>query len=218
MKFKGSFLTAASGSLGGITASHNRGGQYLRARLVPTDPASNRQMTMRSLLGALAARWLADLSAAQRTAWDLYAENTTVLDTLGDPIKLSGHQHFVRTNSAGLQASVAQINDGPIVFGTGELPVAQTVASDTANYTVTVEDLPAATTLIIRAGRPVNPSVTYFRGPFRFTAADTANPTFGAQPYTVALAQRQFGSMRFLNDDGRLSGEVLLGPNAVTAP
>jgi len=43
MKFKSPILSQASGSIAGITFSHNRGGMYVRARAVPTNPGSPQQ-------------------------------------------------------------------------------------------------------------------------------------------------------------------------------
>lgn len=217
MKFKGSFLTSASGSLGGITASHNRGGLYLRSRLVPTDPASALQMPARQRLGAVTARWLADLSESQRDEWNTYADNTTVLDTLGDPIHLSGHQQFVRTNVAALGAGLAQIDDAPSVFGTGELPETGTLSIAVSTVSQVIANFPANTTGLLFAGRPQNASVTYFNGPWRFVTTGVATPLAGTNPFPAAAGQRQWVAVRYLNDDGRLSGRVQAGPVIITA-
>ena len=50
MKFKGMIGSMFSGSSGGVTASHNRGGYYLRQRVVPSDPASTLQLKVRSAM------------------------------------------------------------------------------------------------------------------------------------------------------------------------
>ena len=48
MKFTSQVYTQASGSVGGLTYSHNRSGMYTRARSTPTDPASTLQLERRS--------------------------------------------------------------------------------------------------------------------------------------------------------------------------
>ena len=75
MLFQGPLISAASGSLGGLTASHNAGGNYLRARVVPTDPQSPRQVSLRQIVGTLSNRWVNTLSQLQRDAWETYAQN-----------------------------------------------------------------------------------------------------------------------------------------------
>jgi hypothetical protein len=212
MKFKGSFVTSASGSIAGITASRNRGGQYIRARLIPTDPAAALQMVVRGIFGAVTARWLADLSEAERDAWDLYASNTPMIDALGDTIFLSGHQQFVRTNVAALQAGQTQFDVAPTVYGTGQLAELGTPAATGATVSVAITSMPANSTAILFAGRPQNASVSHFRGPWRFVDVSATSPVAGTQPFPVAPGNRQWVGVRLLNDDGRLSGLVLGGP------
>ena len=49
MLFKGTIGAAYSGKIGGVVASHNRGGQYFRQHVIPTDPATGLQSTMRAI-------------------------------------------------------------------------------------------------------------------------------------------------------------------------
>lgn len=216
MKFKGSFVTSASGSLGGITASHNRGGQYLRGRLIPTDPISSLQATRRAVFGQASAVWLQNMSESQRDAWDLYAENTPVTDSFGDSILLSGHQMFIRTETITKLIGVGQILTAPSVFGLGPSPVPGVLTSFVATINQVMPGIPADTTVVMYAGRPVNPSVSYFRGPWRFVTSSDASPVNGTQPFPAVIGQRQWVRLRQLNDDGRLSAAVQVGPVLVS--
>lgn len=88
---------AASGSMGGVTASHNRGGQYFRRRAVPSNPLSTFSATVRSSLGDLSNGWRA-LLPEQQAAWSEAAESTTVVNALGTTIHLTGQQLYIRAN------------------------------------------------------------------------------------------------------------------------
>ena len=217
MLFKGSFVTSASGSLGGITASSNRGGQYLRARLIPTDPISELQATRRAVFGEASAVWLQNLSESQRDAWDLYAENSPVTNSLGDPILLSGHQMFIRTETITKLIGVGQIVDAPTVFGLGPSTIIGQITLTPLTTNVVVPGIPADTTVIQYAGRPQNASVSFFRGPWRFVTSDTTSPVGGTNPWPAAVDQRQWVAHRQLNDDGRLSALTIGGPSVVVA-
>ena len=48
MLFKPTIVASLSGSLGGITASHNRFGAYLRERVIPVNPGTQPQVIVRN--------------------------------------------------------------------------------------------------------------------------------------------------------------------------
>ena len=83
MKFKGTLIGEASGSIASLTFSHNRGGQYVRQRTIPTNPNTVFQQAIRSLVSELTSRWQNTLTEAQRAAWDQYAVQVPLLDPLG---------------------------------------------------------------------------------------------------------------------------------------
>ena len=87
------------GSMGGITFSRNKGGNYARLRIKPTDPSSSAQMNMRVAMSNISRLWSDSLSAEQRTAWNEYAEANPVPSRLGGWLTLSGHQFFCGLNS-----------------------------------------------------------------------------------------------------------------------
>jgi hypothetical protein len=87
------------GSLAGITASKNRGGNYLRARRVPSKPNTPAQQLIKSTLAALSSYWSNTLTAAQQASWNQYGKTNPVKNNLGQTIILSGLQMFMRINS-----------------------------------------------------------------------------------------------------------------------
>jgi hypothetical protein len=88
-----------SGSVGGVTHSHGRAGQYIRARRMPCQPVgTGRRGVIRAAFGAASGAWAA-LSLSVQAAWTSYADSHPYSDKLGQSIKLTGHQMFVAINT-----------------------------------------------------------------------------------------------------------------------
>jgi hypothetical protein len=103
-----------SGSLAGTTASHNRAGQYLRNRAMPTQPVgTGRRAVVRSNFGAAAAGYAA-LTAAQQAAYAAYAANYPYTDALGQSVILTGQQMFVAIAASLLNVGVAMPTTPPV--------------------------------------------------------------------------------------------------------
>ena len=67
----GSIVTSASGSLGGHTLQHSKGGMQMRTKPIPYGAPSSAQLSIRSIIPVLQAGWRA-LSDAQRKIWNDY--------------------------------------------------------------------------------------------------------------------------------------------------
>ena len=102
-------LGSLRGSIGDNTFSHNRGGDYVRRRVSPTNPSSTRQQTMRTFLSTLAALWSTTLTSAQRAQWNTWAENQTREGPLGNSINLTGINAYVMLNCHLLDAGDTRI-------------------------------------------------------------------------------------------------------------
>jgi len=224
MLIKSQVITQMSGSLGGLTGSHNRGGTYLRARSLPTNPNTTRQQNARAAMANAVNRWTSVLTSGARNAWTNYANNTPLVGPLGDPITLSGQQMYIRSQTvlanANLQLSAA-LTDLVAFAGSNNLgdftPVA--VAYDTgqtAEVTYDPNDDWAnedGSVMLIQSGRDtLNASVNYYQGPWQLRgiiAGDSVTPP--TTPYSfVASAtwqeeQRLYFRIRVLRADGRLS-------------
>ncbi len=88
-----------SGSIAGKTHSHNRAGQYTRNRRSPVQPVgTGRRAFIRAAFGAASTAW-AGLSSSQQAAWTTYADSHPITDSLGQSIKLTGHQMYVAINT-----------------------------------------------------------------------------------------------------------------------
>lgn len=192
MKFKSQVFTQASGSIGGQTFSHNRFGMYTRARTIPTNPNSTRQNIVRGAFASAVVAW-GELTDIQRLAWKTYADNVPVINSLGDAVNLTGQQMFIRSRTAGLNASQIAIDNGwtmaiplpataPIDFNTGE-PITGFVDNPTAPGTgnievnMTLQPASANAYFLLFMGRPVSPAVNFYRGPYQLAMIEAVGAT-----------------------------------------
>lgn len=227
MKFKSALLTQASGSVGGMTASHNAGGMYLRARAIPTDPSTAQQQVVRNAVAALSTRWVETLTDAQRSAWAVYAANVPLVDSLGDPRPVSALSQYVRSNVPRVQVGYPIVDDGPTVFDLATFTPA-TIAIDTANDEVDVtftntdgwanEDDGG---LFVYASAPKNSTINFFKGPYRLSGTidgdgvtPPTSPAAITLPFAVVAGQRIFVQIRASRADGRLSAPFRLSSDA----
>jgi hypothetical protein len=218
MKFKPLIGDQMSGSMGGVVASHNRGGTYFRQRAIPTNPGSIYQSAVRGFLSQLTSLWYTTLTAAQRTAWEAYAENVPFLDRLGEPRNIGGLGAYVSSNVPRLQAALPRVDDGPVIYNRGDF-TAPAIASITAPSALSLtfetgddwvgEDDAA---LLVYCSPGKNASINYYKGPYRF--ADTvlgdsvsppSSPAAITIPFVLAADQKGFIQVRVSRADGRLS-------------
>lgn len=99
MKYKSPLLSSATGSVGGLNASHNKGGSYFRAKPNPKDRGTPRRNNARSVLGSVSSAWNT-LTDAERDSWHLYATNVKLAKEPNSIHTMSGFHHFVRSNTA----------------------------------------------------------------------------------------------------------------------
>jgi hypothetical protein len=97
VKYIGLLSSAASGKLGGIVASHNRGGQYFRHHSIPTQPRTPAQRAVRNQLAGFSSAFKA-LSAANVAGWNALGATVTLKSKLGTTYHPTGQQLFVSCN------------------------------------------------------------------------------------------------------------------------
>lgn len=224
-----SILSAASGSAGGVTATHGRSGQVLAARTVPTDPASPYQNAVRQIFAYLTGSWQT-LTDAQRAAWTTYAANVPVTNRLGDTRYLTGHQIYIRNNAARLQAGLARVDDGPTVFVNDVLSyvyLTPNAGPNTLDMYVEVGDpwtIKPGGALLVYATRQSAGTVRYRKTPYRLAAVILAplNPPAPrvftpAAPFAIDDNQSNSIFTRFVvvTADGRLSAVDARGPTLI---
>lgn len=228
MLFTSQVIAAASGSAGGLTASRNRYGMYFRARSVPVNPNTTFQQDVRANLSAVVGMW-AELTDIQRSAWETYGANVSVLNKLGQSVNLTGFAHYVRSNTARMQAGLPVVDDGPAVFslpsftpvtvsgvvGAGSM-VGSIAFDDTQDW---VDEDDAG--MIYAVSRPVSPTINFFKGPFRYvdtilgdSGTPETSPEAFVSPFASAPGQRFYMQIRLSLADGRLSAVQI--PSAIS--
>jgi len=207
------------GSIGGQVHSHNRNGNYIRARTTPVNPQTDRQNKIRSVIQNLAQYWSGTLTQAERDAWEVYAAAITRQNKLGAQIKLTGFNHFIRSNAPRDQQDSTVIEPGPTILTLppGDPLFACTVDEAGQQISVVFDDTLAWNTqddahLIVSMSIPKAVGTNFIGGPFRVAAAidgvdpgGIASPQVMAVPWPVAEDQVVVCRARISENDGRLS-------------
>ena len=218
IKFGGG-VVSMSGSIAGNTFARNRYGNYVRSRTKPVNPNTARQQAVRSALTFLTERWSQTLTAAQRTAWNLYAASVTMTNKLGESINLSGFNHYLRSNATLKRLSLPLVDAGPTTF---ELPEVDPTLSFTASeasgdLTVAYDDTMAwcdedEAFMFIYQGSPQNAQCNFFGGPWRYAdkvegdqASPPSTPATVAGVFAITELQKQWIYARIQRADGRIS-------------
>jgi hypothetical protein len=232
MKVVGALLGTMSGSMGGMTASHNRGGQYMRQRVVPVSPNTTRQQATKARLGSAVNSWTNVLTPAERAAWETYAANTPRTDSLGNELVLTGQQAYIGANAARAAAGIAAPVDAPTIFNTGAPPTAilepttsvpnqiqVSIAGDSVSFELAVAGGAADDgDVLVFMGPPLNPTINFFKGPYQFSGTDEV--VADEDPVIVVIADTAFQGadfpvegqfrpvrVRIAYDDGRTTQE-----------
>jgi hypothetical protein len=230
MKFKSTLLAQASGALAGAVASHNRGGMYLRARSIPTNPGTDAQNDQRAALGALVGIFQS-LTDIERQSWEDYADNVPITDRLGEPRKATALNMFIKCQSFRMNLfGISEVSrTAPTTYNTGAIPV---ISSLTATYfspgllkivsIINVPDAPAVAVtgdrMLLFHSAPQNQSIHSFKGPFTFMSW-TEIGNLSAQPVTytpyasgnwkVLGGDKVFVRAVVTRKDGRYSGAAI---------
>ena len=121
-----SLIDGIRGRSGGVIFSANAAGPLVRRYAPPIQRATAAQLVRRADFSTMGSLWRG-ITAAQRTAWNVYAalvaqEKT---DSLGNAFYLNGFQWFVSCNSNLILLSRATISAAPVIA----VPAAPTIGS-----------------------------------------------------------------------------------------
>jgi hypothetical protein len=217
IKFGGG-ITAMSGSIAGNTFARNRFGYYSRARSKPVNPRSSSQVKMRTITSYLAETWHEVLTQTERDRWETYAQAINMKNRLGETVKLTGFQHFIRSNSVTMQRSKAIVKPGPTTLTLPEKDVTFAIAANAGSQHIGItfdNTLPWATQtdgfLAFYQGRPQGATRNFFNGPWHYLGGldgDDPAPESPVQKtayYPLVAGQRIWVYCRIHMADGRLS-------------
>lgn len=212
-----------SGSVGGAVFSHNAAGPYIRARSIPVNPNTDRQVAVRNAVRTLSIRWELGLTQVERDAWDVYAANVAWVNRLGHVIHLTGLNHYVRSNTLRAVLALTIIDAAPVIFdiGTAEPALAVTASEAAQTYSLAFDDSLLqddpwvdvdGAFQFFSLGIPQNASRKFFNGPWRqagvipgSVGAPPVSPVISLPAFPFAEGQRLWVRSSISRPDGRLS-------------
>lgn len=206
-----------SGSIGATVYSHNRYGAYVRARSVPVNPNTDRQVNVRNAMRSLTIAWQNTLTDAQRAAWNVYAANVSWVNRFGDPVNLTGLAHYIRSNTELVTLGFGRIDPGPVIFNlaAAELLLGCTASEATQQLSITFDDTEtwaneAGAFQHFSMGLPQNGAIAFFNGPWRYLTSvagvsPAVSPKVATAAFPIAEGQRIWLRSRIMRADGRLS-------------
>lgn len=229
MKFKaGAMVGDLSGSIGSTTASRNKFGSYFRQKVVPVNPNTTRQQTMRGIFATLVNNWTSTLTQPERDDWTNWANNTTINGSDGQPINITGQNAYIRFNTVRLQIGETRVDIAPTTFSNGTPPTSFITllgslpdqigeVSAVMSTKILIAGLAADDgDMVLWLGAPVNTSRKFFKGPYQFSSSEAVTALDADVDFTtdvinqnqaIGLVANQFRSikLRMCYDDGRLS-------------
>jgi len=218
MKYRSTLMADLRGSMAGLTASRNKGGAYLRARVKPTNPNSEAQQEVRQAFALAVQGWVA-LTAAQRAAWNAYAVATPITDSMGETIQNSGRAWYIaqasfRTRIALVPAAAAPVTPGMVSLGepTNALTLSAATGLTGAFGNAAPQSAAGAGDIIALMGPPISAGVLDYHGPYTFFATnpgiefDETAGTVGRYGIPITTQRRPF-KFRFTDDNGKISNE-----------
>lgn len=216
MKYTSTLGLTMSGSAGGLTASHNKGGQYIRRRAIPTNPSTSAQEGVRQRMTAASTAYRT-LSPSQVESWATYAANTPVRNSLGETRTLSGAQWHASYYTTYTRSGLAGPTTAPTTSGRADPVSVQSAGLDGADLVVTLEtSTPSGGGVQVYMSRPQSQGVTFFKGPFRYldTVGSGASLLVAAAslPWPLVVGEKVFFrtvTIEAITDGGRTSRGVV---------
>ena len=199
MKYIGLLSSAASGKLGGIVASHNRGGTYFRHHAIPTQPRTPAQRLVRNQLAAFSSAYRA-LTAAQISGWNALGSTVALKSKLGTTYHPTGQQLFVSCNKhlagIGISSTLVTAPTVPSIpaitaFSITPPTPGTTVTAFTASVTPA---LPASFGVELRA-TSVQSNGRTFAGKSLYRTLQGYNPASGAPSSYFTVYVARFGPL-----------------------
>lgn len=190
-----------SGSVGGVTSSRNRFGQYRRTRATPVNPRSSAQGLTRSRMSANAALWRT-LTGAQRAGWTDLGVSMIRSDALGQSYNLTGFQAFCSINNTLASSGVAGVTAAPgLITPPALLTGVLTATTATLSLAYTVTPLGTGVKAQVFAS-PQRSAGRQFEGDFRFLivgAAAAASPLDCFAAYSAKFGVPVLGNRIFIS-------------------
>jgi len=172
--------------VGNVVFSTGRGGNYIRRRVIPSNPKTTYQTAVRANLTSLAEGW-ASLTDGQRTQWNAAVSSWLKSDIFGAKRKPSGLNLYVGLNLNLLEAGQATISTPPLRSAVPALTslVAAQVHAGATTLTFAATPVVAGNTLIVRATTALSAGRSFVKSQYRKVTAIAAGQT---SPQTITTA------------------------------
>lgn len=177
----GPVVGQVSGRVGGSVFSHNKGGAYIRNGAIPVTSTTADALNAKARLTNSSQAWGA-LTATQRLAWAVFAQNTPLLNRLGDSRPVPANALYIALNTRLVQAGQSTISTPPATDAPASL-ASLVLSADigTGTYDITFTPTPLGAGLMPRifAAKVQRDSINYVADQLRlvqFGAAAQASP------------------------------------------
>ncbi|MBA7477995.1 hypothetical protein ES707_13410 [subsurface metagenome] len=231
VKFGGG-ITQMSGSIAGNTFARNRFGNYVRSRTKPVNPSSERQNLVRATLAYLTEHWAETVTPEEREAWGVYAAGTPMKNKLGETIKLTGFNHFIRSNANLHRRGETIVAAGPAINGLPDQDPSLRITTEVHEQRFNIyfnSDMAWASEeagwMWILQGMPQSPQRNFFGGPYRGmkdkngeTPGPLASPEQSTNLWVVTAGQKVWYKIRLQRADGRISEPWTVVSDVVAGP
>ncbi|MDP2660062.1 MAG: hypothetical protein Q8R28_04980 [Dehalococcoidia bacterium] len=188
----GATIGDARGSAGAIVYSRNQFGAYIRQKVSPVQPQTNRQTTVRQLFTTLAIRWGSVLTDAQRAAWLALAASNPVVDVFGNSQIMTGLQLYMRVNRNLQECGITVIDAAPAdqsVTPLASLSCAFTTSTQVVEVGFSPSPVPADHSLVVYATPPFSAGKAFFKPLLRLVEVFATAQASAADMSTLYLAK-----------------------------
>ena len=197
------------GSIGANVFTHNKGGDCVRLRTTPTNPNTSRQQVTRAILGTFATLWDTGLSQDQRDAWDVYASEHPIINSLGKEIYITGLAWFVKCNARLMDAGATTLGDPPVYGAPSALASMSVAVSAATTLDVTFapvlgeqERIQAWASLPVSLGSTPNIRQCRLVG---YSPAGQVSPWAATLPHSFQKGQRAVVYAARMSEEGLMS-------------
>jgi len=206
----GPMISDIRGSINGVTFGRNRAGLFARQRVAPVQAPSARRTAVRNAVAYCQQYYRATLTAPQQAAWLGLGDIAGGLNALGDKIRLTGQQAFLRVNVIQRLAGNALIAaaPGPPFETSCPIPTCTVDHATGLILTAVAPALAAGDTLQVQIGNKVGTGRNFYKGPWatiEWLFTSTTFPHTLVAPAGLATGDRFHTAWRFINAVGRVS-------------